>query len=239
MKFSIITTTFNAQTYLKETLESVANQTYGDVEHLIWDGGSSDETLSIASRYKTIIHEGKDRGIADGMNKGAAFASGDFLIHLHADDYLVHERVLAQIATTLKQHPNVLWLYGRAYIVNERGERVRLTPFEPFSPSRLRKYNFITHPATVISRKLFADVGGFCPKLKYCMDYDLWLRLAQKTTPLPLFAPLACFREHSGSLSTSEPSGVNDEVYQVRNRYIRSPLERWRSYRTWKKRSLR
>lgn len=237
MKFSVITVAFNAEKYLEQTLQSVASQTYLDFEHILWDGGSQDKTLEIASRYPVQIRQGSDVGIADAMNKGAAFAKGDYLIHLHADDFFAHPRILAYLATTLAQYPNAGWLYGRANIVDEKGTLLRQTPFEPFSFKRLRKYNFITHPATVISRKLFQEVGGFNTALKYCMDYDLWLRLAKKQPPLILNSPLACFREHVGSLSTSSPQAVNDEVYKVRNCYVKNPIERWRSYRTWKKRS--
>ncbi len=237
VKFSIVTITFNAQAHLRQTLESVRAQEFTDYEHLVWDGGSSDGTLDIIKSFPHIkLYEGKDSGIADAMNRGAAFASGEFLLHLHADDYLLHPKVLGMVATTLKQHPMVKWLYGQAWIVDGKGEKVRKTPFEPFSAKRLRKYNFITHPATFVKRELFEEVGGFAPSLKYCMDYDLWLRLAQLSTPFVLPTPLACFREHEDSLSTSEPVNVANEAYRVRNRYVKSFVERIRSYRTWKRR---
>ncbi len=239
MKFSIITITFNAEKHLEQTLKSVAEQTYSDVEHIIWDGGSCDQTLEIARRYPVKIYEGKDSGIADGMNKATEFATGDYLIHLHADDLLAHPRVLSCLFTTLLQYRTIGWLYGKASIIDCGGSVIRQTPFEPYSAKRLRKYNFITHPATVVSRKLFEEVGGFNPTIKYCMDYDLWLRLAKKNIPFSLDMQLACFREHEGSLSTSHPRAVNDEVYQVRNGYVKNSLERWRSYRTWKKRNLK
>lgn len=237
MKLSVITVTFNAEAHIEQTLKSVASQSYSHVEHIIWDGGSRDQTLEIAARYPVTIYKGKDEGISDAMNKGAAKATGDFLIHLHADDCFAHDKVLDYIATTLVQHPCFDWLYGMATIIDGRGQFVRQTPFEHYSFKRLCKYNFITHPATVVSRKLFEKVGGFDTSLKYCMDYDLWLRLSKISAPFALYTPLACFREHEGSLSTSHPSGVADEAYHVRGRYLTSPIEKIRSYRTWKKRA--
>lgn len=237
MKFSIITITYNAERFLNQTLLSVAQQEGVEFEHIIWDGGSSDNTLDIAKRFEHVkIIEGKDEGIADAMNRGAEHAQGDFLLHLHADDFLVHSTVLLMVQRALRLHPHIEWLYGQADIVDETGGYLRTTPFEPFSIKRLRRYNFITHPATFVSRELFNKVGGFHAQLKYCMDYDLWLRLGQVATPFVLPTTLATFREHQNSLSTKEPLHVADEAYRVRNRYVNTFFERLRSYRTWKKR---
>ena len=237
MRFSVITITFNAEQFLAQTLESVAMQEGVDYEHLIWDGGSNDRTLEIAHSFNHVkIIEGRDSGIADAMNRGAAHAQGEFIIHLHADDALSHPRALLMMNRALLLHPHIEWLYGQANIINEKGSRLRTTRYEPFSGKRLRKYNFITHPATVVSYSLFKRVGGFCTDLRYYMDYDLWLRLARLSTPFALPAILASFREHNGSLSTREPFQVADEAYHVRNRYVTSLYERFRSFRTWKKR---
>jgi glycosyltransferase involved in cell wall biosynthesis len=237
MRFTIITITYQAERYLAETLRSVAIQEGVDFEHILFDGGSHDRTLAIARSFSHVtVIEGKDEGIADAMNRAAAHAKGDFLLFLHADDLLAHSRSLLMADRVLKQHPHVEWLYGKAHVIDFRGSLLRTTPYEPFSFKRLRKYNFITHPATLVSHSLFKKVGGFHKELRYCMDYDLWLRLASFTTPYALTTPLAAFREHKSSLSTKEPLGVTDESYLVRNRYVTSFPERLRSYRTWKKR---
>lgn len=237
MKFSVITITFNAENYLAKSLESVSRQQGVEFEHLLWDGGSTDKTLEIARSFPHLkIHTGSDKGIADAMNRGAALAQGEFLIHLHADDCLLHSKVLLQMAHALKVHPKSRWIYGRAKMIDENDAVRRETPFEPFSWKRLCKYNFITHPSVAVSRALFERVGGFDPALKYCMDYDLWLRLAKIAEPLALSNLFSCFREHTGSLSTSHPCEVADEAYSVRKRYVRGVYPRFRSYLSWKKR---
>lgn len=237
MRFSIITITFNAEKYLAETLQSAASQEFEEFEHLIWDGGSTDKTLDIARSFPHVtVYQGKDEGIADAMNRGSERAKGEFLLHLHADDLLSHPHSLSIIDTALKQHPSADWLYGEAHFIDENGTILRTTPYERFSFSRLKKYNFITHPTVCVRRSLFQRIGGFRPHLKYCMDYDLWLRLASDAPPLALPFVLASFREHKNSLSTSEPLQVADEAYKVRNQYTANILERYRSWRTWKKR---
>ena len=240
MRFCVVTITYNAEKFLAQTLDSVATQEGVEFEHILWDGGSSDATLDIISRYPHIkLFQGKDQGIADAMNKGAAHASGDFLLHLHADDLLSHSNSLLMVERTLKQHPTLKWLYGKVEVIDEAGQALYVTPYEAYSYKRLCRYNFISHPATFVKRGLFEKVGGFRSSLRYCMDYDLWLRLAKTTCPMALNTSLAYFRQHSGSLSTSEPHEVADEAYQVRNVYVRSLYERYRSYRTWKKRKKR
>lgn len=236
MRFSVITITFNAEKFLESTLESAAQQRGVTWEHILWDGGSEDRTLSIANTFESVrIIEGKDRGIADAMNLAASHARGDFLIYLHADDIFPHSQVLLMIDRALRLHPETEWLYGKAHMIDEIGSILRTTSYEPFAQKRLRKYNFITHPAAAVSRSLFLKTGGF-NHLKYCMDYDLWLRMGRLSTPLVVPSVLACFRQHNLSLSTRDTLQVADEAYLVRNRYVTSLYERFRSYRTWKRR---
>lgn len=237
MRFSVITITYNASAYLEQSLTSVASQNFSDFEHILWDGGSLDRTMEIARCFTHLqIYQDQDEGIADAMNKGASLAKGEFLLFLHADDRLAHPNVLKMVDIILRQHEQVNWLYGRADVIDFQGKHLRTTPFEPFSCKRLRKYNFLTHPSVYVKRALFEQVGGFHNNLKYCMDYDLWLRLVQYSIPLAISCTLSCFREHQKSLSTSEPLHVADEAYRVRNRYVTTLLERYGSYRTWKKR---
>jgi len=212
-------------------------QSFDSYEHIVWDGGSEDETLAIIEHYPHIkLFQGKDKGIADAMNRAAAHASGEYLLHLHGDDCLANRDTLLSVERALKAHVEPAWLYGQAHIIDANDRVLKTTPFEYYSAKRLRKYNFITHPATFVSREIFKKLGGFRPQWKYCMDYDLWLRLSEVAPPFALRRPLACFRAHIHSLSTNEPKGVANEAYAVRNQYLKSPLERLRSYMTWKRR---
>ncbi len=236
-KISVITITYNAELYVEETLRSIANQTYKDFEHIVWDGGSRDATLDKIRLFPHVqLHQGKDSGISDAMNQGAARASGEYLLFLHADDLLATTTSLEELASYLDQTPKPVWIYGRANLIDAEGRVTRVTPNEPYSATRLRRYNFFTHPSTLVERSLFAQVGGFQTRWKYCMDYDLWLRLALHAEPLEIPVILSCFREHGGSTSTAYPLAVTDEAYQIRNQYVTTWWERWRSYRTWKKR---
>jgi glycosyltransferase involved in cell wall biosynthesis len=240
MKISIITITLNAEAYLQQSLLSVACQTYSDIEHIIFDGGSCDNTLKIAKQFPhATLYQGRDEGISDAMNQGAGQSHGAFLLFLHADDLLANSQVIEKVVHTLKLHPHAQWIFGRALFIDAAGVIKRTTPFFPDAAVKLRKYNTITHPATLISRSLFFRSGGYCKKLKYAMDYDLWLRLSHITPPFPYPGVIASFREHPGSTSTKFSTKAADEAYFVRNQYIKGPLQRYRSYRTWKRRIYR
>jgi len=236
-RFSIITVALNSEKYIRKTLQSVADQDFCDYEHIVWDGGSSDGTMDIIEDFPHVkLICGSDSGISDAMNKGAQSARGEFLIHLHSDDLFHSSMVLGFLDTFLRQHPGALWVYGRADIIDDCGATIRHTPFIPYDAARLRKYNIITHPATVVSRKLFHEVGGFDVNIRYCMDYDLWLRLSKLVSAWATPIVMANFREHKNSLSTRDQRNVADEAYKVRNMYVESLWERFRSYRTWKSR---
>jgi glycosyltransferase involved in cell wall biosynthesis len=237
MRFSIVTITKNAEKYLEQTLLSVSGQTFPDYEHIVWDGGSVDRTIDIIKRFPHVrLFSGQDDGISDAMNRGARFAGGEYIIHLHADDCLAHGLVLAELDQLLSQRGNPPWVYGQADIIDHEGSYQRTSQLAPFDARRLRRYNIISHPATVLSRKLFVDAGGFRTDLKYCMDYELWLRLARTHVAIAMPVVVAKFRGHQGSLSTRETKGVADEAYRVRNEYVKNLWERFQSYRTWKRR---
>lgn len=235
--FSVVTITYNSERYLKECVNSVVQQDFTDFEHIIWDGGSKDGTLEIAQSYPHLnIFCGQDSGISDAMNKGAALAKGKYIIHLHSDDCLAHPQVLSQVDLLLKQHPQCDWCYGITQAIDDRGFVLRKNAFVPYSHNKLKRYNIISHPATFINRRLFLQIGGFNPRFRYAMDYDLWLRLAQETIPLAVPSVWACFREHANSLSTSRPLAVTDEAYRIRNQYVSTLWHRFQSYRTWQRR---
>src|SRR4051812_33819047 len=106
MKVSIITVAYNSQATISDTIKSVINQTYKDIEYIIIDGASTDKTLSIVESYKdkisTIVSE-PDSGIFDGMNKGIQYATGDLIGILNSDDYYENDEVIERIVKTIKQ----------------------------------------------------------------------------------------------------------------------------------------
>jgi len=173
-KISIITITLNAERYLGQTIPSVVNQTYSNREYIIVDGGSTDGTLDIIKKYESEIDNWisePDKGIADAMNKGIDLATGDYILFLHSDDYLVNSSVLERASEYLGDRFDIFFfqvlhdIHGQNQVSSNR-PLGWLTNFKMGS----------CHQGQLCSRKLFQRIGKFDTSFKIDMDYDLILR---------------------------------------------------------------
>jgi glycosyltransferase involved in cell wall biosynthesis len=206
---TIVTPSLNAVATVRETIESVRSQGLGEaVEHLVVDGGSSDGTVDVLRAFEglTWISE-PDRGLSDAFNKGVALARGRFVGWLNADDFYLPD-ALAAVRDALERHPDAVWLTAPCLIVDGEGREIRrwVTRYKRFF---LRRYgrrsllvqNYIAAPATFVRREEIVAAGGLREQFKYSMDYDLWLRLADRADPVILDRPLTAFRMAGASLS--------------------------------------
>ncbi len=207
---TIVTPCLNARKTLPEALESVRNQGYPDLEHLVIDGGSTNGTVELLERAPGVRFVSEpDRGLSDAVNKGISRARGEVVGWLNADDvYLAG--ALRRVGQAFADGPEALWATGRCLIEDGAGREIRrgVTAYKDFL---LRRYsygllltqNFISCPATFVRREAFDRVGLLDERFRYSMDYDLWLRLGRLGDPLVIDAPLAAFRMAEGSLSMS------------------------------------
>ena len=173
-KISIITITLNAKRCLEQTIASVVNQTYSNREYIIVDGGSTDGTLDIIKKYESEIDNWisePDNGIADAMNKGIDLATGDYILFLHSDDYLINSSVLDRASEYLGDRFDIFFfqvlhdINGQNQVSSNRSLGW-LTNFKMGS----------CHQGQLCSRKLFQRIGKFDTSFKIDMDYDLILR---------------------------------------------------------------
>lgn len=175
MKFSIITVTYNAEDTLERTLQSVAQQTYPHIEHLIIDGASTDKTLEIAHRYPhAILHSEPDHGLYDAMNKGLRLATGDFLCFLNAGDTLHSNETLAHIAVAAT--PMTAVLYGDTHIVDADGHFLRnrrLTPPEHLTWRSFKEGMLVCHQAFYINRQIALP---YDLQYRFSADFDWCIR---------------------------------------------------------------
>ena len=184
-KFSIITVTFNAGKVLEDTIQSVVFQTYRNVEYIIVDGGSTDNTLEIAGKYhdriSKVISE-PDKGLYDAMNKGIRLATGDYLCFLNAGDELHENETLQKMVHTLKgkELPDVI--YGETAIVDEEGHFLHMRRLS--TPERLNWKSFkqgmlVCHQAFFARRELATNE---CYDLRYrfSADFDWCIRIMKK-----------------------------------------------------------
>jgi glycosyltransferase involved in cell wall biosynthesis len=224
--FSIVTCTWNSAATLSDTLASVQRQTCQDVEHIFVDGGSTDGTLEMIAAYpgrKRVLRDVKG-GISRAMNQGIEAATGEYVAHLHSDDYYASDDVLAEVAERFASE-GVDWVFGTVQVLRD-GCLVPPYPMLPFSyRSFAAGRAWVAHPAVFIRRSVFGRIGMFDEKLKYAMDVDLWLRLGQVARPATVDRPLTIFRDHAGSVSSNNKIKARQEEFQVRRRYMRkAPL---------------
>lgn len=211
MKFSIVTPSFNSGRFIERTIRSVLDQGYPDLEYLVIDGGSTDDTLEILKRYGDRVWwlSEPDSGQPEAINKGLRRATGDVVAFLNADD-IYEPRALVRVAEYFAEHPEVKWAYGKCRIIDENDREIR-RPITLYKNLLLRRYsyrkllteNFISQPATFWRREAHDEVGFINEAEHYAMDYEFWLRLGQRYPAGVIPHYLAAFRMYDTSKSGS------------------------------------
>jgi glycosyltransferase involved in cell wall biosynthesis len=181
VKFTIITVCRNASATIARAVASVAGQSHPDVEHLIIDGASSDDTAAVAAAVLrpggAIISE-RDTGIYNAMNKGVARATGDVIAFLNADDHYADDKVLGRVAAAFSAQNADAVLGDVAFFAPERPEQmVRRYRSAAFRPSRLAWGLMPAHPGTFVRRALFEEVGGFREDYAIAADFEMAIRM--------------------------------------------------------------
>jgi len=181
MRFSIVTVCYNASRTIAGTLQSVAAQTWPDIEHIIIDGASTDETLEVITAHahpRLLLHSEPDRGIYDAMNKGLSRATGDYVLFLNADDFLANRDVVRTIALTAQAHGTDL-IIGDTLIVDAVDVNLPLRYYgaRNFSAWWLKIGVMPPHPSTFARRTLLNAAGGFDCSYDVAADFDLIARL--------------------------------------------------------------
>ena len=184
MKISIITSVYNNQETIAEAIDSVLSQTYPNIEYIIVDGGSTDNTVNIIKSYQdrldTFISE-PDKGIYDGLNKGINLATGDVICFLHSDDLYSDNTIIEQVAKAFI-NSNVDSVYGDLTYVNKNDSSkvVRFWKSGGFTLKKLQYGWMPPHPTFFVKRSSYQQYGLFDTSFKIAADYDLMLRFLGK-----------------------------------------------------------
>jgi glycosyltransferase involved in cell wall biosynthesis len=218
---SIVTPCRNAARFIGETVRSVLDQDYPDIEYVVMDGASTDGTLDALAAYRRRLRaiSAPDRGQADAVNRGFAETSGAIFAFLNADD-LYHAGAIRAAVEAFAAHPEVGAIYGRARFIDESGQPVGSYPVEPFNRARLARRCYICQPAAFIRREAFAACGGLDIGIRYAMDYDLWIRLSALYPMLQIDRELADSRLHPASKTLAEmPAAMRETIELLRRHY--------------------
>lgn len=218
---SIVTPSYNQGEYLEETIRSVLEQDYINLEYIIVDGGSTDNSLAIIRKYADRLAwwvSEPDRGQTEAINKGFARARGEIFAWLNSDDTYLPGAV-SEAVSYLEAHPNTGMVYGDANLIDERGSLIGKFPARQTDYRRLRRgYVHIPQQAAFFRARLWREVGPLDPTFYFAMDYDLWVRIA-KVAPIDYSRQLwANFRLHGGAKSVATDERCWPEMLRVHRR---------------------
>jgi glycosyltransferase involved in cell wall biosynthesis len=177
---SLITASFNSEKYLTDAINSVASQSYNNIEYIIVDGASVDRTLDIINSNKNIITKfisEPDMGFYDAINKGIKMASGEIIGILNSDDFFYDEHVVEKVVDAFKEN-NVDALFGDVTFVkaNEPSRVVRYYSSKRFYPGKFKFGYMPAHPSFYAKRELFEKFGYYMTDYKIAADYELLIR---------------------------------------------------------------
>lgn len=194
MKISVITATWNSGKTIGDTLRSVLNQSFTNVEHIIKDGGSKDDTLEICKSFeqkyytdgdkgRTInILSDKDKGIYDAMNQGIEAATGDVIGILNSDDFYTSDDVLARVAEEFEKSPELEAVYGDIHFVKDENLKkcTRYFSSRYFRPWALRFGFMPAHPSFYVRREVYEKYGLYDLDFRTSSDFEMMVRLFVK-----------------------------------------------------------
>lgn len=222
MKITIITTTFNSSRFVKDCLESVKSQNYKNIEHIIIDGGSTDETLSILNSKKTqlskIISE-PDQGTYDAMNKGINYAQGDIIGFLNSDDIYFNNEVLFKVVNIFKKNSNLDACYSDLVYTkpDQTNKFIRYWKSSKFKPGMFSKGWCPPHPTFFVRSSVYKRYGKFNIKYKISSDVELMMRFFEIHKINFQYVPEIWVKMRMGGISNKNLKNIFKQNIEVLN----------------------
>ena len=219
---SIVIPAYQQGNYIERTLQSIISQNYPQLQLIVVDGGSTDQTGEIIEHYRQYISiyiSEKDGGQSDAIRKGFQLATGDIITWINSDD-TYNQHALLTIGKFFAANPLVRFAYGNRDIINENDQVIGRRR-QPDFDSRIMRYCHIIVPqvSAFWQRSLYHEAGGVDVDLKFCMDYDLFVKMALISAPAHLPIVLGNFRIHSDSKTSNLENVRLAEDRLVHQRY--------------------
>jgi glycosyltransferase involved in cell wall biosynthesis len=230
MKFSIVTPSYNQGDFIERTLRSVVAQSAEglQIEHVVFDGGSTDNTVEILKRYPPVRWVSKkDKGQSDAVNQGIRATDGEVIGWLNSDD-IYYPGAIVSVAAYLDAHPDIDVVYGMADHIDLEDHAFQSYPTEAWDYIRLKEVCFICQPAAFFRRGVTEQYGLLDVSLNYCMDYEYWLRLGKAGARFGyLEQKLAGSRLYAGNKTMSQRVKVNREIIDMLKKQFGRVPEWW------------
>ena len=218
---TLVTPSYNQASYLERTIRSVLDQGYPNLEYIIMDGGSQDGSVEIIERYADRLHywqSAPDGGQTAAINAGWRKGDGEVLAWLNSDDYYL-PRALWLAGEYFRDHPETWVMYGSMQLVDSAGLPIGYTG-EPFRRrTMITSRDVIPQPSSFIRRTAIEQVGEMNESLRYVMDLEIFLRIAERSEPVYVPQVLSAQTVHAEAKTVKDRWPMGDERYMIRRQY--------------------
>ncbi|MGQ9832428.1 MAG: glycosyltransferase family 2 protein [Candidatus Villigracilaceae bacterium] len=216
---SVVTPSFNQAAYLEQTLRSVLEQDYADIEYIVIDGSSTDGSVELIKKYASRLSywvSEKDSGQAEAINKGMQRAHGEIVAWLNSDDYYLPGAVSAAVKA-FEQDREALLVYSNILAVDADGQIINHLTYRPLTLQDLLCFEIIGQPAVFMRRAAFEQTGGLDPSYHFLLDHHLWIRIAAQGRLLYVPQTWAAARYHAAAKNRASAAEFGDEAFRILN----------------------
>lgn len=229
MLLSIITPSYNQGQFIERTIQSVIRQNYSNIEYIIFDNCSTDNTKKILNKYKESINFfiQNDNGQSHAINKGFKLAKGEIIGWLNSDD-IYYDNIFAEVINFFKNNPTVDVIYGDGNHIDENDKKINSYDTEDWDAERLKDVCFICQPSVFFRSNILKNVGYLDENLQFCMDYDFWIKISKfKLNVQRINLLIAGSRLYDSNKTLGSRVKVHYEInYMLRKNYGFTP-DKW------------
>jgi len=214
---SIITPSFNQADYLEQTLRSVLEQNYPNIEYIVIDGSSTDGSEEIIRKHADSLAywiSEKDSGQAEAINKGFTRARGEIVAWLNSDDYYLPDAISSAVKV-FEENPDVLLIYGDMLAVNEHGQTTNILKYRQLSLEDLLCFQIIGQPSVFFRREVLSKTGPLDTTFHFLLDHHLWIRIARHGKILHVPQTLSAARYHPAAKNRAKAAEFGRDAFRI------------------------
>lgn len=224
---TVVTPSLNSSRFIERTIQSVLDQNYPRIEYIIMDGGSTDKTAEVVSRYASRLRfeSSPDAGQAAAVNRGFQLGSGEFFAFLNADD-IYRPGAVSAMVEAFNVRPEAGVIYGEADWIDESSNTIGRYPTAAYDFQKFQSECFVCQPATFLRSSVFQSLGGLNSALHFALDYDLWIRAGRSFSFAKIDAVIAGSRMHRDNKTLARRSvAFRENINVVRKHFKYVPIE--------------